>query len=137
MYARPTNGSRDRHECRAGLAARAELAEPVAAEPRDQRDVREGLDVEHECRRASDTALNGRGGVKVGFAGPPFRNRISALVSSPATKPVGAATTRIDTGASIRLLLSLRDRGGKCLLLQRRPGCDSDDHFSCADGFGR
>ena len=45
----------------------------------------------------------GRGGVNVGFAGPPFRKRTSA-VSSPATNPRGAATVTSSTLRSTRRL---------------------------------
>ena len=55
--ARPTDRARDGEQRRAGLLARAERTEPVGAEARDQREVRERLDVLHERRRAAEPAL--------------------------------------------------------------------------------
>ena len=57
MDARSTNCTGDRHEDRARLAPRTEPAEPIAAEPRDERETGECLDVLNECRGTANAAL--------------------------------------------------------------------------------
>ena len=52
-----------------GSARRAERAVPVGAVARDQRDVRERLDVLDQRRAPATPRSVGRGGMNVGWAG--------------------------------------------------------------------
>ena len=45
------------HQRRARLARRSQLAEPVTAIPSDQRHLCKRLDIQYECRRSTDSAL--------------------------------------------------------------------------------
>ena len=79
--------------------------------------MRERLGVLHERRAPPTPRSNGRGGVSVGFAGPPSRKRTSA-VSSPATKPSGTASDAQPTRASSRRSPARRSHAASAAQLQ-------------------
>ena len=77
-----------------GSSAVPKLRNQLVAETRDERQVREGLDVLDERRATVDAAFERARRDAVGFASPPLRKCTSAL-SSPATYRLGTSTIRI------------------------------------------
>ena len=126
----PADRAAERDEHRAGLALTAELAEPVRAVTRDERDVGQRLDVLDERRAPAHASFIGPRRHEGRLGGPAVQplHEGGLLAGHEAVGRRDELESRLAAGAG-----ALGDRAGEAPVRARRAAVDRDHDRACTD----